>query len=294
MNRSHEGAPARISFWLNGWSMAAAVFLAGALVACAGDEASSEVRGDQPPDVAATSTPEAEYLPQLITRPLLGQRGPIRNVASGKCLDASNYGRGQQIIQYDCLGGDNQLWKITTYHAYDFAIVNVASGKCLDASDYGSGENVIQWECTYEAHQLWRWVTSPRGIKIVNMKSGKCLDASDYGRGERVIQYDCLDAHPNQQWFDEVSRPHIDGPPTVPAPAGTRTNYASYFVTCRCESGVYTARHLCLYKDATSAQSKAQEACDRWCRRVQASAPWESTGSGPNEPCLQTGPTSVL
>lgn len=69
-----------------------------------------------------------------------GQIGPIRIASSDKCLDASDYGPGLQIIQYDCLGNDNQQWRVRKMSGSTFALINVKSGKCLDASDYGRGE----------------------------------------------------------------------------------------------------------------------------------------------------------
>lgn len=130
-----------------------------------------------------------------------GQVITIRNAASGKCLDASDWGNGIDVIQYECHGKNNQKWQVMVYNDGTIALANDFSKKCLDASDWGKGTNVIQYGCHDGPNQRWHYRFSGNGrASLVNLASGKCLDASDYGKGTAVIQYDC-GPQSNQQWY---------------------------------------------------------------------------------------------
>jgi hypothetical protein len=143
--------------------------------------------------------------------PAVGQSGAVAaqlansgfyvNVASGKCLDASNWGQGENVIQYPCHRGPNQRWDA---HFFDedssIGLQTPASWQCLDASNWGQGENVIQYDCHWGPNQRWRLRQfGANEWALINVASDKCLDASDWGNGENVIQYPCHWG-PNQRW----------------------------------------------------------------------------------------------
>jgi hypothetical protein len=86
-------------------------------------------------------------------------------------LDVWNWSQdnGTKVIQWDCNGGDNQLWRLVPVGDYD-EIVAKHSGKCLDVWNWSqdNGTKVIQWECHGGDNQLWRRsipVTAASGSK---------------------------------------------------------------------------------------------------------------------------------
>jgi arabinan endo-1,5-alpha-L-arabinosidase len=127
----------------------------------------------------------------------------IVNVASGNCLDHSDFGSGLYAYVYACHGYNNQKW-ILEPHGSDYRIRNVSSGKCLDHSDFGEGLYAYVYDCTGLRNQLWSW----RGTYIdgsvyvdyfVNVYSGKCLDHSSFGQGLYAYVYTCTLTR-NQLW----------------------------------------------------------------------------------------------
>jgi hypothetical protein len=74
----------------------------------------------------------------------------IRARHSGKCLDVKGggAGNGTPIIQYDCHGGDNQLWKINKTGS-GYQIKSAQSGKCLDVRGPSTADGAVMqiWDC---------------------------------------------------------------------------------------------------------------------------------------------------
>ncbi|EWM19573.1 RICIN domain-containing protein [Kutzneria sp. 744] len=76
----------------------------------------------------------------------------LQNVASGKCLDDYAYGtnQGNPIIQYTCLIGTNQQWRmIWNYNDGSAQFQNVNSGLCLsvDAINSSNYRRFVQNPC---------------------------------------------------------------------------------------------------------------------------------------------------
>lgn len=123
---------------------------------------------------------------------------------SGKCLDVSGGSRsnGADVIQWDCHGGDNQLWRLVPVGNY-YKIIAKHSGKCLDVSgaSRSNGADVIQSDCHGGDNQLWRRVAVGNRFKITAKHSSKCLDVSGASRsnGADVIQWD-YHGGDNQLW----------------------------------------------------------------------------------------------
>ena len=61
---------------------------------------------------------------------------------------------GTPVIIYDCTGGANQKWTVTS----SGAVLGTGSGKCLDATGHGTanGTTIQLWSCTGTANQTWR------------------------------------------------------------------------------------------------------------------------------------------
>lgn len=93
---------------------------------------------------------------QYLTESSTGPTFFLINVWSGKCLDASDYGNGEDVIQWECnFRQQHQLWKWEG-DPQGTRLINVKSGKCLDAADYGRGERIIQYDCLRKGlNQVW-------------------------------------------------------------------------------------------------------------------------------------------
>lgn len=104
---------------------------------------------------------------------------------SDRCLDVSGgpgaIANGARVIQWDCIGGDNQKWRIIpTEHGY-YQIIAKHSNKCLDVfggvSSTGNGVIVEQWDCNDAANQRWWfWPIGNGYYKIQARHSSRYLD----------------------------------------------------------------------------------------------------------------------
>lgn len=130
---------------------------------------------------------------------------------SGKCLDVSGNSRqsGANIHQWDCNGGDNQLWKLVPNDGW-YSLVAKHSGKCADVywASSSNGANVLQWDCHGGHNQEWK-LTSLGGnaYSLRNHHSGKCLDVSGAGThaGANVQQWGCVDVG-QQTWLMNLNK----------------------------------------------------------------------------------------
>jgi hypothetical protein len=125
---------------------------------------------------------------------------------SGKCLDVAGAGMGNSdnVQQWECHDGRNQLWKLTLKGGDYYLVTAGHSGKCLDVSGISkaSGANVFQWDCHGGDNQLWQMI--PQGgdfYLLVAKHSGKCLDVSSVSNanGANIQQWDCHYGD-NQLW----------------------------------------------------------------------------------------------
>ncbi len=119
------------------------------------------------------------------------------NTASGRCLDVPNSSQanGTQLELWDCHGGANQQWTLTSSKQ-----LQVYGGKCLDASGAGTspGTKVIIWDCNGQSNQQWN--VNSDGT-VVGVPSGLCLDANGAGtaNGTLIDLWTC-NGGGNQKW----------------------------------------------------------------------------------------------
>jgi hypothetical protein len=124
-----------------------------------------------------------------------GTSNALRNVNANRCLDVPNQSQtsGTQLALWDCNGGANQQWVLTTARQ-----LQVYGSKCLDAGAATSGTRVTIADCTGGTGQQW---TVNAGNTVTNAQSGLCLDATSAGtaNGTAVILWTC-NSGTNQQW----------------------------------------------------------------------------------------------
>lgn len=121
----------------------------------------------------------------------------LRPRHSNKCVDVYGAGRqsGANIMQWDCNGGDNQLWKLVAHDDW-FTLVAKHSGKCADVygGNTANGGNIAQWDCHGGPNQDYKLI--PRGgdaYALQGRHSGKCVDVAGEGThaGANIQQWDC-------------------------------------------------------------------------------------------------------
>ncbi|MFI6512059.1 RICIN domain-containing protein [Streptosporangium sp. NPDC050855] len=123
--------------------------------------------------------------------------GPIRGVASGRCLDVANASQanGAATQLWDCNGQANQQWASTSAGE-----LRVYGGKCLDVNAGGTadGTAVNIWDCNGQNNQKWR--LNADGT-ITALGADKCLDVSAYGtaNGSKIQIWTCHGGT-NQKW----------------------------------------------------------------------------------------------
>ncbi|MCX4985476.1 endo-1,4-beta-xylanase [Streptomyces sp. NBC_00572] len=121
--------------------------------------------------------------------------GPIKGVASGRCLDvpASSTTDGTQVQLWDCNNRTNQQWTYTAAGE-----LRVYGDKCLDAAGTGNGAKVQIYSCWGADNQKWRLDSDG---SIVGVQSGLCLDAAANGtaNGTLIQLYTCWNGT-NQRW----------------------------------------------------------------------------------------------
>lgn len=121
--------------------------------------------------------------------------GPIKGVASGRCLDVPGGGTadGTQLDLWDCNNRTNQQWTFTAAGE-----LRVYGDKCLDAAGTGNGAKVQIYSCWGGDNQKWRLNSDGT---IVGVQSGLCLDAAAGGtaNGTLIQLYSCWNGA-NQRW----------------------------------------------------------------------------------------------
>jgi hypothetical protein len=125
---------------------------------------------------------------------------------SGMCMDVAGSGMGNSanVHQWNCHGGNNQLWKFTDKGQGNYSLTAAHSGKCLDVWGVSKdkGANVYQWDCHGGDNQTWTLI--PQGVgyyMVVAKHSGKCLDVEGVSKnsGANIYQWDCHGGD-NQLW----------------------------------------------------------------------------------------------
>jgi hypothetical protein len=147
----------------------------------------------------------ATGLPPLTSRTLASPSYSALTVKfSGKCVDVQggDIADGTAIVQWDCHGGDNQLWSFQSVAGY-YEVVSKVSGKCLDVQEASQANDtiVLQWSCYGGDNQLWSVQRVGDYYRFVAKHSGKCLDVrgADPSNGVALIQWDC--ANTDNQLF---------------------------------------------------------------------------------------------
>lgn len=122
----------------------------------------------------------------------------LRAQHSNKCLEVGGWStqNGGNIMQWDCHGGANQLWRVLDAGNGYWALQNVHSGKCLDVEGVWthSGANIHQWDCTGGDNQAVKAADMGNGIYHMAFRhSGICIDVQNPDNGSNIYQYSCHD-----------------------------------------------------------------------------------------------------
>ncbi|MFD0474526.1 ThuA domain-containing protein [Nonomuraea thailandensis] len=124
-----------------------------------------------------------------------GGTGPLKGVASGRCLDVSgaSQANGAAAQLWDCNGQANQQWTATSATE-----LRVYGGKCLDVNGAATadGTNVIIWSCNGQNNQKWR-LNGDGTVTAVG--ANKCLEAGGTANGTRARIWTC-NGGANQRW----------------------------------------------------------------------------------------------
>ncbi|KOV82953.1 esterase [Nocardia sp. NRRL S-836] len=129
-----------------------------------------------------------------------GSTGPVRAVASGRCLDVPGQATtpGTRLQIWDCHGGTNQQWTRTT--AGELSVYTGDARRCLDTlgGGGGAGTAAVIASCTGSGTQKWNANTNGT---ITSVQSGLCLDVNGAAtaNGTAVIIWTCA-GQPNQRW----------------------------------------------------------------------------------------------
>jgi len=121
----------------------------------------------------------------------------LRGVGSNRCLDVPNSSttNGVQTDIYDCNGGANQSWTLTSAKE-----LRVYGNKCLDVAGAATaaGTKVEIWDCNGGTNQ--QWTINSNGT-ITGVQSGLCLDVTSgaTANGTKVEIWTC-NGGSNQQW----------------------------------------------------------------------------------------------
>jgi len=125
-----------------------------------------------------------------------GPTGPIRGVASNRCLDVNGGSQtdGTNVIIWDCHGGTNQQWTVASNKQ-----ISVFGNKCLDAPGTSAGARIRIMTCGSGTNQQWN--VNPDGT-ITGVQSGLCLDVTGAAtaNGSAVELWTCTGGS-NQQWI---------------------------------------------------------------------------------------------
>jgi len=139
----------------------------------------------------------------------------IRNVKSGKVLDDSGWGTGNDnaIIQWDDGGAqDNQLWRLQPWGDY---FLRAASGRyvCVQGMGNGNGSRIIQYDKQDNPWFKWRFISEGDGwygcFSLNALAKVLCV-----GAGSTQAGYYChlWDYNPNNFGDQKVRvMPQLDG-----------------------------------------------------------------------------------
>lgn len=119
---------------------------------------------------------------------------------SQKCVSVAGAStqNGAAAVQWDCVNGTNQQWKLVATSAGYYTVSAVNSGKCLSVSGASvqNGATVVQWDCVNGTNQEWRLVQKDSGYFSIEARhSGKCLSVSGQStqNDAALVQWDCVE-----------------------------------------------------------------------------------------------------
>jgi hypothetical protein len=126
-----------------------------------------------------------------------GPGAVIRGVGSSRCLDVPNstMTNGTQLDIWDCNGGSNQSWTLTSAGE-----LQVYGNKCLDVAGAATsaGSKVDIWDCNGGTNQ--QWTVNSNGT-ITGVGSGLCLDIAGAGTANgALIDIWACNGGSNQHW----------------------------------------------------------------------------------------------
>jgi hypothetical protein len=126
------------------------------------------------------------YAPAVSNAGVVVTATRIINKQSGLCMDIdhANTANGTNVMQWNCNGGQNQLW------SYDTTSGLIRSTQdphyCLDNSgSYGNGANIMLWTCTGNSNQRFTLEASTGRISMRNYPD-QVIDAAGANAGDNV------------------------------------------------------------------------------------------------------------
>ena len=145
---------------------------------------------------------------------LFFQSGPAQNGiqlqashAGNLCLDVSGASPadGAAIVQWNCHGFSNQLWRADPTGDGYFYLRSKLNGKCLEVPAWSTtpGTAIVQWECNGGQNQQWRFeaVDNHNGYRLIARHSNMCLEIPAWSAqpGVQAAQWTC-NGGLNQRW----------------------------------------------------------------------------------------------
>lgn len=160
--------------------------------------------------IAITSAPS---ITDISVRPVYQNTSsqPLRNIANGRCLDATGTADGAATVIYQCHGGPNQNWTLNSSNQ----IVVSNSGKCLNSpSGGGTGGGVTIVTCSSSNNQRWTILDNGR---IQNQgASGGCLEIPAGGianNSQGAVTNPCGNNGTSMRWYLNTVRWTWDASP---------------------------------------------------------------------------------
>jgi hypothetical protein len=120
------------------------------------------------------------------------------NDHADKCVDVPDWSKtvSTPLHEWDCRGGDNQLWWPIPFADGSFPLMNRNSGMCMDIGANGTGYDgvpVVQAVCDYvwrDTRELWRWQAADGlGVRTIRGLCAGGVDRGEPGHAGRAGGY---------------------------------------------------------------------------------------------------------
>lgn len=139
--------------------------------------------------------------------PALTFTASLKASHSGKCLDGTGTTNGDNVLQWDCHGGDNQKATFIPVSGKTgvYSLKFKHSNRCLDVAENNksNGANLRNWDCTDQTNQQFNIESVGDDLyKLIAVSSGRALDVINAGtaNGANVQQYSYADVD-QQKWL---------------------------------------------------------------------------------------------